>query len=201
MSFVGKGVAINGAGGQDLLGGGLTFKGQMIVPDMAAVRPGGSGALQAAWSAVQANAPGAPWTFVLEGKGEHFATGADDLDQLLGPEPRMVGHAEFVGDVVSFDTVSLTGAKAQASAKGQWKLDGTIRFDLGWQADGPFGLGPFVADGKANGQGTLTGQIGAPRLDLHTQLASINLPNLALQDARLDLMFAQGTTVSTAKRP
>ena len=196
MSIVGKGVKIDGAGGQNLIGGGLTFKGQMLVPDLASVRPGGAGSLQGGWSALQTTAPGAPWTFVVEARGEHFATGAADLDQLLGPEPRMVGRAGFVGDTVSFDTVSLTGAKAQANAQGQWKLDGTIRFGLGWQAEGPFALGPFDADGKAMGQGTLTGMIGAPRLDLHTQLASINLPNLAIKDARLDLVFAQSSDMT-----
>jgi translocation and assembly module TamB len=191
MSIIGKTVRIDGAGGQNLLGGGLTFKGQMAAPDMAALRPGASGTFQADWSADQSKAPGAPWTFTLQAHGAHFATGQSDLDQLLGAQPSLTGHAGFVGDTISFDKVSLTGAKAQANAQGQWKLDGTINFGLGWQADGPFSVGPLEVDGKAQGQGTLTGALGAPKLDLQSRLAVLNLPNLAINDAKLNVSFAQ----------
>lgn len=193
MSIVGKGAKIEGEGGQNLFGGGLTFKGQLVVPDMANVSHGGAGTLRGGWSAVQTTAPGAPWTFTVEAHGDRFATGGADLDALLGPAPRLAGHAGFVGDTVSFDTISLEGAKAKATARGQWKLDGALDFGLNWQADGPFAAGPLEVDGKATGQGALTGVIGAAKLDLHTELAAITLPDMTIKAAKLDLSFAQGS--------
>ncbi len=187
MAIKGKGAKIDGAGGQDLIGGGLTFKGQMHIADVAAIRPGAAGALEASWSARQTKEPGAPWIFGVEAHGDRFATGLVELDRLLGPAPRLAGQAGFVGDVISFDTVSLEGAKAAADAHGQWKLDGAIMFALNWRADGPFAAGPLDIDGKAKGAGALTGTIGAPRLDLASELDTVNFPNLTLKAAKLDL--------------
>jgi translocation and assembly module TamB len=192
MSILGKGVKIEGQGGQNLIGGGLTFKGRILTPDMAVIRPGATGLFEASWSAAQSTAPGAPWTFAVEGRGERFATGAAQLDQLLGAQPQFSGSAGFVGDVVSFDRLTLKGAKADANAQGQWSLDGAIKFGLGWQADGPLALGPVDLDGQAKGLGQLTGSIGAPRLDLQSDLDSLNVPNMKVRAVKLGLSVAQG---------
>jgi len=189
MSILGKGVKVAGEGGENMLGGGLTFKGQMLAPDVATLHSGGAGSFEGSWSAAQSTAPGAPWTFAVEAHGDKFATGVAGLDALLGTEPRFSGAAGFVGDDVSFSKLSLQGAKAQADAQGDWKLDGSLKFGLSWQADGPIALGPLELDGKAKGAGELTGALGAPRLDLQSDLERVDLPNLTVKAAKLALSY------------
>ena len=191
MSIVGKGVKVQGEGGQNLIGGGLTFKGQMLVPDMATVRKGGAGSFEGNWSAVQTTQPGYPWTFTVEGHGDKLASGSQDFDALMGTEPHFAASAGFVGDTVTFDKVELRGARAQANMQGAWKVDGSIKFGLNWQAAGPFSIGPLDVAGKAAGQGELTGLIWQPKLDLQSELETVNLPSLTLRQAKLGLTFNQ----------
>jgi translocation and assembly module TamB len=190
LHAVGNGVEILASGGQNILKGGLQFKGDLQVANLAKVAPGASGALQGGWSATQDNGPDQPWLFTFEGQGDHYATGTPEMDRLLGPEPRLSGSASLLGQVVTVTRASVEGAKERASAQGTWDFAGPIRFALDWEAVGPFGFGPLAIDGKAKGGGTLSGTFAEPRAELTAGFDQVAFPEITLKAAKLDLTFA-----------
>jgi translocation and assembly module TamB len=191
LDAVGNGVKVQGTGGQNVLKGGLQFKGELQVTDMAKVVPGASGTLQATWSATQEEGADKPWLFSAEGKGEHYGTGAAEIDRLIGPEPRLTLAASLLGDTVTVTKAELVGARERAGATGKWAFTNAINFNLDWDAEGPFGFGPLVVDGKAKGGGMLAGTLEQPKVTLNAALDSIDFPQLTLTQAKLDLTFAQ----------
>jgi len=188
LEAAGPGLKVKATGGRGLLGQ-LTFKGDAELSNLAAARPGASGALRAAWSASQSGAA-KPWTFTLDAKGAGFSSGYAELDRLLGAKPSLQARAGFNDGQVSVAQAKLAGAAVQADGAGVLGRDGGLGFKLAWSASGPFRAGPVEITGKAKGDGALTGTIAAPRADLSADFDQIDLPSLPLKAAHLTLTFA-----------
>jgi len=203
LEITGSGLKLLASGGRSLLGG-LTFKGQASLSNLAAARVGASGAAQATWSAVQARA-GQPWTVSLDARGERFATGYPELDRLLGARPVLKAQANVEDKRIAVGQAVLTGANLTATTAGVLgRGDGALSFKLDWSASGPFHAGPVEIAGRARGDGAVTGSLGAPRADLVAHLESVDLPRLPLKNADLTLSFmrrpdgASGLIAATA---
>ena len=189
LSAVGRGLKLQGQGGQNPLFKGLSFNGDLQISDLSQMVPGTSGALEASWSASQDSGVDRPWVFSAEGRGKGLSTGTGEIDRLMGPDPKLTLAAQFQDGVFDIAKADIVGAKERASAKGKWALAGDLNFDLDWAAEGPFGFGPLEVDGKAEGLGKLTGMLGAPKLELTASFGSIAFPELTLKAAKLDLLF------------
>jgi translocation and assembly module TamB len=188
LSALGRGLRVQGTGGQDLFKG-LSFNGALQVTDLSQLVPRTGGGLQASWSASQSAGPMQPWVFSAEGRGMGLTTRTAEIDRLMGPEPRLTLAAQFQDGAFDIGKVEIEGAKERATAKGRWVLAGDLDFDLDWAAEGPFGFGPLEVDGKASGAGKLTGMLAAPRLELTANFGSIAFPQLTVKAAKLDLVF------------
>jgi translocation and assembly module TamB len=187
LQVTGAGLKLDATGGRSLLGG-LTFKGKAALSNLAAARIGAAGAAEASWSAGQSKA-GQPWTFSLDARGDKFATGAAEIDRLLGAKPQLKAQASLAGRRLAVTSASLTGAAIKANTAGVLAADGGLGFKLDWSADGPFHAGPVEVAGRAKGSGAITGTLGAPRADLLADLAEIDIPRLPLKDAHVTLSF------------
>lgn len=187
LDLSGSGIQLTAAGSRSLLGG-LAFKGQATVTNLAAARVGASGAAVASWSATQARA-GQPWALTLDAKGQKFATGYPELDRLLGAAPVLRGRGNVAGRRVAIGEASLTGAALQVSTAGVAAPDGALAFKLDWSAKGPFHAGPMEIAGAAKGSGAVTGTLGAPKADLMAHFDTIEAPRLPLKDADVTLTF------------
>jgi translocation and assembly module TamB len=188
LEVVGAGLRLQASGGRGLLGG-LTFKGQADVSNLAAARPGAGGAARIIWSAGQGHA-GDPWGLKLDVEGDRFATGYAELDRLLGAKPRFEAKADLQGRRLAVAKAELKGAALAAETTGVLAEDGKLDFKLAWSADGPFRAGPVEITGHARGGGALSGALSAPRADLTADVAEIDLPRLPLKNAHLTLGFA-----------
>jgi translocation and assembly module TamB len=187
LEVTGAGLKLTASGSRGLLGG-LSFKGEADLSNLAAAHPGASGLMRIGWWAAQGHAR-EPWTLKLDAQGEKFATGYPELDRLLGPRPRLAAQGDLQGRRVSLANADLTGAAFKASSAGVWGEDGKLSFKLDWSADGPLHAGPVEITGHAKGDGALTGTLAAPRADLMAELAEIDLPQLPLKNAHLTLSF------------
>lgn len=202
LEVSGSGLKLSASGGRSLLGG-LTFKGQATLANLAAARPGASGSASASWSASQAKA-GRPWAITLEAKGDRFATGYPELDRLLGGKPAFAARANVDRHRIAVGQASLAGAALQATTAGVLETDGKMAFKLDWTASGPFRAGPVEIAGKAKGSGAITGSPAAPKADLIAHLDRIDAPRLTLTDADVTLTFerrpdgAAGVIAATA---
>ncbi|MET0337227.1 MAG: translocation/assembly module TamB domain-containing protein [Caulobacter sp.] len=186
----GAGVKVDGEGQRSLLGG-LSFKGDAQVTNLAAARPNASGTVSGKWSASQASA-GKPWVFTVDARGANFAAGFGELDRLLGADPRFTLQGSFADGRVAVGESKLTGAAANASAAGLIGPAGALQLKLDWAANGPFRVGPLELAGKAKGAGAVTGSLSQPKADLTADFESIDVPRLKLTDARVVLTFARG---------
>ncbi|RAK56323.1 translocation/assembly module TamB [Phenylobacterium soli] len=187
LELVGSGLKVSASGGRGLLGG-LTFKGQASLTNLAAARRGAAGAASASWSASQAKA-GQPWAVSVEARGERFATGYPELDRLLGARPGFAAKANLDSRRIALGSASLSGAALQASTAGVLETGGKMALKLDWSATGPFHAGPVEIAGKAKGSGAITGTLGAPKADLIAHLDEIDAPRLPLKDANVTLTF------------
>jgi translocation and assembly module TamB len=187
FDLTGAGLKVTASGGRGLLGG-LNFKGEAQFSNLAKARPGAGGAARADWSAAQGRV-GQPWTVKLDAAGERLTTGYPELDRLLGPRPRFAAQAAVQGRRVSVSTATLDGAAFDAKGAGVLGEDGGLSLKLGWTAEGPFHAGPVEIAGRASGDGAVTGTLAAPRADLMAQVAALDVPRLALRNARLTLTF------------
>jgi translocation and assembly module TamB len=189
LSAIGRGLRLQGTGGQNPLFKGLSFNGALQVTDLSQLAPGAGGGLEASWSASQGAGPNQPWVFSAEGRGKGLTSGTAEIDRLMGSEPKLTLAAQFQDGAFDVSKAEIEGAKERAAARGRWALAGDLNFALDWSAEGPFGFGPLEVDGKADGSGTLTGMLGEPRLELKANFGSIAFPELTVKAAKLDLVF------------
>jgi translocation and assembly module TamB len=189
LEVVGAGLKVQASGSRGLLGG-LTFKGQADVSNLAAAHAGASGAAEIIWAAAQGHAD-EPWSFKLDAQGQKFATGYPELDRLLGAKPSLVAQADLAGRRLSLGRAELKGAALEVAGAGLLGEDGKLGFRLDWSADGPFHAGPVEIAGRAKGNGALTGTVSAPRADLMADIAAIDAPKLPLKNAHVTLSFLQ----------
>jgi translocation and assembly module TamB len=192
LDVAGKGLRVQGTGGQNPLFQGLSFKGDLQITDLGQVLPGSGGGLQASWSAGQDAGVDKPWVFTAEGRGVGMTTGTPEIDRLMGPDPRLTLSANYLDGAINVSKAALEGAKEKASAEGRWALGGDMDFKLAWEAEGPFGFGPLAIDGKAAGAGRITGMLGAPKIELAADFGSIAFPKMTVRQAHMDLTLEQG---------
>lgn len=182
----GSGLKLDATGGQGLFGG-LSFKGTADVSNIAAARPGARGRLTGSWSASRAKAaPG--WSFSFDAAATDFGSGIANLDHLVGRSPRLKADAAYGPAGLSVARAELDGAALTLGAKGSLWAKGALGFDLDWQAKGPFEAGPLEIAGSAKGTGRLSGDLGAPKLDLTATLAAMDLGRLRVAPAHVTLV-------------
>jgi translocation and assembly module TamB len=195
LKAAGARISISATGQQGLLGD-LSLKGDARLADLAVLRPGARGAIEANWTAAQARQTRS-WGFAATARGQGVSSGLEALDGLVGPTPALTGHGDYDGGVVNVVAANLVGASANAQASGQITPGGALKLALGWSSRGPIELGPLEITGQAKGSGALTGAFSAPRLDLISDFEAISLPQLMLRPAHVVLSFVgapQGAT-------
>jgi translocation and assembly module TamB len=70
-------------------------------------------------------------------------------------------------------------------------LGGALDLKIDWSARGPFEAGPVTIAGDARGSGRVTGKLVEPKVELQSNIDRIDLPDLALQHALINLNFAK----------
>lgn len=185
----GADLSVHGRGARGLTGA-FSFEGKAEIPRLAAVRKGAGGALAATWRAAETGR-GRPWSVAFIADGRNFASGLGQLDRLLGHAPKLTAAGEYAKGVVRVNASTLTGQAGQAKAKGTVALNGALDLKLDWNAQGPFQAGPVTLAGNARGSGGVTGQILHPKVELTSSFERIDLPELTLQHALVDLAFAR----------
>ncbi|MDR3510795.1 MAG: translocation/assembly module TamB domain-containing protein [Caulobacteraceae bacterium] len=188
----GAGLKLQASGERGLFGG-LNFKGQAQLSNLAAAHPGARGGLGARWSASQARA-GAAWAYTVDATGANLATGEAELDRLLGPKPTLQLAAAYDKGANSVSKAVLTGAAAKVSAAGQIGKAGELKLALNWTASGPFTAGPLEITGQAKGSGAVTGDLAQPRAALLADFDQIAFPNLTLKQAHAVASLARTPT-------
>lgn len=183
----GAGLKVDATGERGLLGG-LSFRGDAELSNLAAARPGAKGLLKAGWSASNSDRG---WGFTVDARGANFAAGMAELDRLLGASPRLRVKATYGGGRLELAEGRLDGAVASARSAGVMD-GGALRFKLDWDARGPFRAGPVEISGDARGGGAITGTLKAPRADLTAAFDAIDLPRLPLTQAEVVLSFLSG---------
>ncbi|HXQ09622.1 MAG TPA: translocation/assembly module TamB domain-containing protein [Caulobacteraceae bacterium] len=195
LKATGAAVVVDATGQQGLFGD-LSLKGDARIADLAALRAGARGVVEASWTAGQPRGARS-WTFAMDARGAKVASGIEALDGLLGQTPVLSGHGSYTGGVVDLNAASLTGAAADANAAGQIGADGALKLALGWSSRGPIELGPLEITGQAKGTGAVTGAVAQPRLDLISDFEAISLPQLTLRPAHVVLSFIDAPTGAT----
>ncbi|WP_296168330.1 translocation/assembly module TamB domain-containing protein, partial [uncultured Brevundimonas sp.] len=190
----GQGLKVTGSGGRNLLGG-LSFRGNATITDASRIQPGARGAFGGPITAAMRRT-GAPWSLTFDGRGRGLFTGQDELDRLLGRTPRLQLTGGLDGGRITIQRAALTGAQANANARGLIEGNGQLRLALDWNARGPFGVGPVAIDGAMTGDGALTGTLAQPRADLKARFDRIAAGPLDLTQANLALTFRKGADAS-----
>ncbi|WP_174300374.1 translocation/assembly module TamB domain-containing protein [Caulobacter sp. S45] len=190
LDAAGAGVSVTGQGGQALLGGGLSFKGQAQLASLGTLQTGLHGRLDAAWTADRAKGA-EDWRFDLDAHAGGFATGSAPADHFLGSAPRLKASARWGPAGLQVASAALTGAAVQVTASGRLDPKGPLAFGLGWQAQGPFEAGPLKVAGEAKGTGRISGTLGAPAVELDSRIASLALGRLIVAPANLTLAIAK----------
>lgn len=186
----GRALRVAGSGGRGL-NGSLNFRGRAEVTDLSRVADGASGAFGGPITASAADV-GGDWTLTFDGRGRGLGTGMEELDRLLGPQPRFILAGALQDGAVAVRRAVVTGAAAEATGRGSIGFGGDMNLDLAWTAQGPFGVGPVEVVGAMRGDGDLTGTFARPRADLRAAFDRIEVGQLGLTDARLALTFAKG---------
>lgn len=187
LELVGSGLRLEATGGRSLLGG-LSFKGQADLTNLAAAHAGAGGGARIDLAAAQGRAR-EPWSLKLAAAGAKLATGYPELDRLLGATPQFAAQGALQGRRLSLTNANLKGAALNASSAGVLGEDGKLTFKLDWTAQGPFHAGPVEITGAAKGNGAITGTLGAPRADLLADFAAVDVPQLPLKTVHLTLSF------------
>jgi translocation and assembly module TamB len=188
LTIDGAGLKVQAAGARSLFGG-LTFKGTLQASNLAMIRPGAAGLVQANWSAAQSGAQ-KPWTLTFDASGAKFSSGIADLDRLLGPTPKLHAETAFDAGAVLISKADLSGAAGDASATGPIGKDGALKLAVKWSAHAPLDLGPAQISGASSGAGTVTGSLSAPQADIAGDFEHIDAPPLALKGAHMALTLA-----------
>ena len=186
----GQGLVVAATGSRDLFGG-LVFTGTATVSGLERARPGTAGSLALRWSATQASAA-KPWLITADGHGEKFRSGLGELDRLLGEAPRMRLKAALAAGAVEIGDAGVDGAAAAIQAKGVIGRGGGLALTTSWHADGPFRVGPVLIDGKASGDGAVSGTLAEPKAELDASFGKIDVPDLPLVGAHVKLVLAKG---------
>ena len=189
LDAVGAGLRLEGSGSRGLLGD-LAFRGEAVLSNLASVRPGARGVLNASFQARQAGG-GKPWGFTVDARGDRLATGMAQLDRLLGARPRLRMTADYGSNRLQIERAVLDGGAGSVSGSGMIATNGGLDVDLNWRANGPFQAGPVQVRGAIRGEGTIDGTIASPRADLTAHLGVLDLPQLVLRDADVGLTFAK----------
>lgn len=195
LEVAGRGLKLDASGARSLLGG-LTFKGEAVVSNLAAAHSGAAGTATATWTASQGRT-GEPWVLGVDAHGDKLVTGYPELDRLLGGKPQLKAQAMLQDRRLSIGSSSLSGAALNASASGVISSEGGLSFKLDWSAEGPFRAGPIEVAGKASGSGVLGGALDAPRAEISADVAEIDIPRLPLKDAHLTLTFQRNADGSS----
>ncbi|HZZ34158.1 MAG TPA: translocation/assembly module TamB, partial [Caulobacteraceae bacterium] len=190
LSAQGSGITAVGTGERTLFGG-LAFKGDATVTNLAAAHAGAHGVVTGGWTAAQSSG-GKPWAITFDAKAKDFAAGLGELDRLLGTTPHLRAVGDYQGGVFSVSSSHLEGTAGLLDSSGLIGSDGTLKLKLDWRAAGPFRIGPLEITGDAKGAGALTGTIANPRADLIADFDTIDLPYLPLQKAHVILSFMNG---------
>jgi translocation and assembly module TamB len=186
----GQGLEAQAAGSMGLLGG-LSFTGSATVSGLERARPGTAGSLVFRWSASQGKAA-SPWVVSADGHGEGFRSGMAELDRLLGETPKFQLKAALADGAVELGQAAVDGAMAAIQAKGVVGRGGVLALKTSWHADGPFRIGPVAIDGKASGDGSVTGTLESPKAELDASFGKIDAPDLPLTGAHVKLTLAKG---------
>jgi translocation and assembly module TamB len=186
----GQGLVSEASGTRGLLGG-LSFTGSATISGLERARPGTAGSLVFRWSANQGAAAN-PWLVTAEGRGERFRSGMAELDRLLGETPKFRLRAALADGAVELGDAAVDGAMAAIQAKGVVGRGGVLALKTSWHADGPFRIGPVAIDGKASGDGEVTGTFEEPRAELDANFGKIDAPDLPLTGAHVKLTLAKG---------
>lgn len=188
LKMDGAGLRLQASGGQGLLGG-LSFKGDATLFNLAVARPAARGQLDASWTAGQAKGAKA-WDVSFDARASKFASGFAEADRLLGAAPRLTAKGAYGPAGLQIARADLIGAKAQVGAKGTLSPQQALAMAIDYRADGPFAAGPVEIAGQVKGTGALTGTIAAPKADLKADFASIDFGRFIVTPAHLDLTLA-----------
>lgn len=197
LELAGQALRVSGSGGRNLIGG-LGFRGQIEVTDLARLRKDAAGSMKGPISAVTVRT-GAPWRITFDGRGRSLASGLSELDRLLGRTPRLQVTGALNAGRIEVEGAQLTGSKGRANARGVIGADGGMRLALDWNADGPFGVGPIEIDGSMTGSGALTGTLAQPRADFRAAFARVKAGPLALTEADMTLSFRRAADASDGR--
>ena len=197
LNVLAPGLRVSGEG-QHSLFGGLIFKGDATISNLAAAHAGAHGVVKGSWSASQ-GAGAKPWTITVDATGETLAAGLGELDRLLGPTPRLRAKADYLDGVFQVASSTIDGYAGHLNSTGKIGPGAAVNIALGWSAAGPFTIGPLEITGAAKGQGSLTGTFDNPRADLAADFAQIDLPYLPLQTAHVALTFLKGPNDSNGQ--
>ncbi len=188
LAVHGLALDVEGDGAWGLFGD-LSFRGKARAHNLAAAAPGTAGTIQVDWRAAQPKAT-APWTFSLQARGQGLRLASAEANSLLGPAPAFRADGRYDSTALTIDRASLDGGGVAGATSGSMAAAGDLRFKVAWTGKGPLLLGPLAISGRTQGEGTVSGTLTRPRLDLMAGFASIDLPDLAdlqLRDARLAL--------------
>ena len=190
FNLSGAGVVVDATGRRALLGG-LFVEGKAQLTGLERARAGASGSLNGDWTARKAS-PEVPWSIAADVKGSAFKTGIDLLDHLLGDTPRLTAKGDMGAGTLSGAKIDLIGAASSAQMQGAVAAQGRLSGTIDWRAKGPLPIGPLVIEGAATGKGQLSGSLSAPSLILSALIEQVDIPQLPLTEARLDLTLASG---------
>jgi translocation and assembly module TamB len=186
LTVQGAGVRLAAEGGKSLFGG-LNFTGQADLANVGLLHSGSRGRLSGAWRARQAGA-NQPWAFAFDAMGQGFALGQPQVDPLIGAAPRLRASGTFEEGVLRIADARLDGAAGAVTAAGRVGPDQALALRLGWRLAGPLDAGPLRITGALNGSGDITGALSAPRADLSSQIAQVDVPGLPLRNVQLTLV-------------
>jgi translocation and assembly module TamB len=188
----GAGLKLQASGDRSLFGA-LNFKGQAQLSNLAVAHVGAHGQVDARWSASQGHAGGV-WAFTADATGANLATGAAELDRLLGPKPALHVAASYGNGATAVSKATLNGAAASLAGSGLIGKAGDLKLALNWTATGPFAAGPLEIGGHAKGTGAITGTIAQPHADLLADFERIDLPDLTLKPAHAVLSLTRSSS-------
>ena len=185
MKLAGAGVRLSASGTRSLFGG-LSFKGDAELLDIAALKPGAAGAVRASFEASQGGAA-KPWVLSFDAQGDRLRSGVAELDRLLGARPRVIAQGSFIDGVVTIRSAHLAAQAANANAAGVIRASGPMNLTLDWTAKGPFAAGPVEIAGDWRGKGSIGGTIVAPNADLSAHIAVLDIPRLPMREVDVAL--------------